>query len=183
MRFAENEGQILYVTCATNNRVRCLDNEAAAKVILSGLDFARSRDHLKVHAWVIMPDHFHVLASLPGGGNMATLVASLKSWTARQLVDMWTQAGLNELLGRFRMPEPKAKRHVYRVWGRGSFPVAVFSHRFVRQKVRYMHRNPEAAGLVPTPDQWPFSDYVWWAYGQEVPLTPDPIEWLLDPVY
>ena len=42
----------------------------------------------------------------------------------------------------------------------------MWSERKRVEKLRYMHRNPVRAGLVPEPEQWRWSSYRSYAYGE-----------------
>jgi putative transposase len=43
----------------------------------------------------------------------------------------------------------------------------VWSERKRVEKLRYMHRNPVKEGLVQAPEQWAWSSYCSYAYGEE----------------
>ncbi len=45
----------------------------------------------------------------------------------------------------------------YQVWQEGSHPEAIYTEKFARQKVDYIHMNPVRAGIVKTPGEWPYS--------------------------
>jgi REP element-mobilizing transposase RayT len=45
----------------------------------------------------------------------------------------------------------------YQVWQEGSHPEAIFTEKFARQKLDYIHMNPVRAGLVEAPEQWLYS--------------------------
>jgi len=46
----------------------------------------------------------------------------------------------------------------------------VFSDKKRVEKLRYMHRNPVKRGLVLEPEQWPWSSYRSYAYGETGPV-------------
>ena len=87
-------------------------------------------------AWVVMPNHVHVLIETFDGYPLASVVQSWKSYTA-------TVA--NNLLQR-----------------RGGFWDREYFDRFVRDDghlaavVEYIERNPVKAGLVARQEDWPF---------------------------
>ena len=55
----------------------------------------------------------------------------------------------------------------YPVWQEGSHPEAIFTEKFSRQKMDYLHLNPVRAGLVETPDEWPYSSAQAYLLGEE----------------
>ena len=55
----------------------------------------------------------------------------------------------------------------YQVWQEGSHPEAIFTEKFARQKMDYIHMNPVRAGLVETADQWLYSSARAYLLGQD----------------
>lgn len=45
----------------------------------------------------------------------------------------------------------------YQVWQHESHPIEVYSKKFVRQKVNYIHKNPVVAGLCRFPEDYIYS--------------------------
>ncbi len=55
----------------------------------------------------------------------------------------------------------------HQVWQEGSYPQAIFTEKFARQKMDYIHMNPVKAGLVDTADQWLYSSARAYLLGEE----------------
>ncbi len=88
-------------------------------------------------AWVIMPNHCHVMYEPKPGWPLPGILHSWKSYTAKRANDMLGRQG--------------------RVWQKE------FHDRFIRdaehffQAIRYIHENPVKAGLVEHAEDWKFS--------------------------
>jgi REP element-mobilizing transposase RayT len=88
-------------------------------------------------AWVVMPNHVHVLIEQLEGFRLGDIVRSWKSFTAKEINRRRNASG--------------------RVWAPDYF------HRFIRDAahfgnaVRYIEENPVNAGLAAQPEDWPFS--------------------------
>jgi putative transposase len=52
------------------------------------------------------------------------------------------------------------------VWQRRYYDFVVRTERKRVEKLRYMHRNPVKRGLVMEADQWAWSSFRWYAYGE-----------------
>ena len=91
----------------------------------------------RLHAWVVMPNHVHVLITPLYGNSLSSIVHSWKSFTAKEA---------NKLLGRA-----------------GPFWQSDYFDRFIRNEehwqrvIAYIHENPVRAGLCATPEEWPYS--------------------------
>ena len=53
-----------------------------------------------------------------------------------------------------------------RIWQPRFYDFVVFSDKKREEKLRYMHRNPVKRGLVLEPEQWAWSSYRYYAYGE-----------------
>ena len=61
------------------------------------------------------------------------------------------------------MGHPRASKHI---WQRRFYDFNVWSQRKEVEKLKHMHRNPVVRGLVDKPDNWPWSSYRSYAYGE-----------------
>ncbi len=99
------------------------------------------RYHL--HAWVVMPNHVHVLFEPVNNWALNKIVASWKKFTARRIREFMTQA--NQEIGGPR------------VWHREFWDRYIRNEAYYRQAVEYIHNNPVAAGLVTCAAHWPWT--------------------------
>jgi hypothetical protein len=56
------------------------------------------------------------------------------------------------------------------VWQRRFYDLVVFTDRKRVEKLRYMHCNPVQRGLVPKPEEWLWSSFRHYAYGEPGPV-------------
>jgi putative transposase len=52
------------------------------------------------------------------------------------------------------------------IWQRRFYDFNVWTEKKRIEKLRYMHRNPVKRGLVAEPDQWRWSSFRFYAYGE-----------------
>jgi type I restriction enzyme R subunit/putative DNA methylase len=114
--------------------------EAAAYVQKSLLHF--DGDRYRVLAWVIMPNHLHVL--IDPAEPISKSIQGWKSFTARWLLAQ------NERLG-LGIPDP------HHVWMREYWDRFIRDDDHLRATIDYIHRNPVKAGLCCEPADWPWS--------------------------
>ena len=94
-------------------------------------------------AWVVMPNHVHVMIEIFVGWSLDKILHSWKSYTA-------TEA--NKILQR------KGK-----FWFREYFDRYIRDERHFVNAVRYIHENSVQAGLVDKAEDWEFSSARLWA--------------------
>lgn len=87
-------------------------------------------------AWVVMPNHVHVLIEMQAGHAVADAVQSWKSFTAK---------AINRVLGRHGV-----------LWQREYFDRYIRDERHLQAVMEYINNNPVKAGLVKTTDDWRF---------------------------
>jgi putative DNA methylase len=88
-------------------------------------------------AWVVMPNHVHVLIEMVEGYPLGGIVHSWKSYTAKEA---------NRILGR-----------TGQFWFREYFDRYIRDAGHFARAIQYVHDNPVAAGLVDAPENWLFS--------------------------
>jgi REP element-mobilizing transposase RayT len=93
-------------------------------------------ERYRLYAWVIMPNHVHVLIRTLDGHDLAGIVQSWKSFTAKQA---------NKILG--------LTGHF---WQKEYFDRYVRDERHFAAAVSYIERNPVKAGLCPNRETWEF---------------------------
>jgi putative transposase len=121
----------------------------------------RQRRQFVVLGYVLMPEHVHLLFTEPERGNPSLVLAALKQTFAHRLLRELrakTGAQTNALWS-----TPVAVGHI---WQRRFYDFVVFTEKKRVEKLRYMHRNPVQRGLVLKPEDWLWSSFRHYAYGE-----------------
>ncbi|WP_058554458.1 transposase [Thiohalocapsa sp. ML1] len=93
-------------------------------------------EHYRLLAWVVMPNHLHVVIETLPAVALADVVRSWKGPTAR---------AANLLIGRSGA-----------FWERDYYDRYIRDDGHLAAVVRYVERNPVKAGLVARAEDWPF---------------------------
>jgi REP element-mobilizing transposase RayT len=131
-RHSEPRG-LYYIT--KNLLDRGIFDEQQRTECCASLQEFRRRDALYLHAFVIMPDHYHSLLSL---GDRYPL-----------------EKALHELSRHMSYPTRQRAKKI--PWQEGFHDHKVRAGDSVVDIVRYIEQNPVEAGLVETADLWPWS--------------------------
>ncbi len=147
-----------------------------AKLFLDTLCFYRREKGLRIFAYVVMPDHYHLLLGFPVGLPVSDFLRDFKSYVGKQVVERLRAGGALELLKRFRSPSsPKRRRDPsYRVLQPDNDDRVVCSGRFYRQKLEYIHNNLWTKGLVERTVDYPWSSCRSYLTGIPDPISIDP---------
>jgi len=125
------------------------------EIITHALEFYINNHKLKLHAYVIMPNHIHLIVS---GEKLSRVIQSFKMWTAKKILEELKVDKNNRLLNQFKHYKKSYKiKSNYQVWQEGSHPQLIGKNEVLVQKIDYIHYNPVRAGLVEFPEDWKYS--------------------------
>ena len=106
-----------------------------------------------------MPDHIHLLINEPEKGNPSRVMQAIKQSFSRRVLKSVRKRRVAAQQELFEI----GSEHV---WQRRFYDFTVWTARKRIEKLRYMHRNPVTRGLVQEPEQWPWSSYRSYAFGE-----------------
>jgi putative transposase len=148
-----------FITCSCYHRQPWLGSALRRDLFLRVFEQVRQRYGCVVVGYVVMPEHIHLLISEPEKGDPSKVMQSLKQGFARRLLRQVRRRGTaaqQELFG----------QRIEHVWQHRFYDFNVWSKRKRIEKLRYMHRNPVQRGLVAEPEQWRWSSFRSYAYGE-----------------
>ena len=136
-------GALHFVTANVNDRRPVFRRAEACRAFLEELQNLKHRRECKVVAFVVMPDHVHLVVN-PRDGRILEWTGALKSLAARRLTGVWPKSFF------FKPGFPP------QVWQEGFKALPLWSEWMIWQKINYIHNNPRKAGLVERA-----KDYCW----------------------
>ena len=134
--------EIYFVTTCTAHRRPLLATQEVFNVLCEEWEKAPSLHGWQIGSFVIMPDHVHFFCApcRPDHRSLSQWVGSFKQWTSKRL------------LAAFNLDAP--------FWQPEFFDHLLRSAESYAEKVDYVRRNPLRAGLVETPEQWPWKGQI-----------------------
>lgn len=109
---------------------------AVADMVQNALLF-HDQAKYRLSAWVVMPNHVHMLCTPNSGYDLAEIMHSIKSFTSSEANKMLHRAG--------------------RFWQKEYFDRYIRNARHFAKTVAYIEHNPVKANLCGKPEDWPFS--------------------------
>jgi putative transposase len=132
------------ITFSCYKRQPLLRTPEAKDTVARFLEQTRRQQGLLIAAYVLMPEHVHLLTNEPAVDTLATFLQIFKQLTAREL----------------KSPDQK------QFWQRRYYDFNVSSQEKFVEKLRYIHRNPVVRGLVSKPEDYRWSSFNHYATGQ-----------------
>jgi putative transposase len=132
-----SSARVFFATTKTSMARRLLQSERNATLLIEVLRSNVAAGKFQLHDFVIMPDHLHLLMTLPG--NMAI------------------EKALQLIKGGFSYRLKKEFGYRGEVWQRGFSEVRVRDEQSFLQHREYIVQNPVKAGLAATAERYPYS--------------------------
>ena len=131
-----------FVTFSCFHRLPLLEAAGAREMMESLLEDIRARHQARIYAYVLMPEHVHLLINEPPRILLAQFLKAVKQITSREL------RGARE-----------------RFWQERYYDSNIHGEEARSQVIRYIHRNPVVRALVANPEDWPWSSFRHYATG------------------
>ncbi len=129
-------GKIYFYTATIHNWLPLLEQDSNKQVIIDSLKFLSGNGLITVYAFVIMPNHIHLLWQQNAANGSETPKGSLLKYSAhiflKQLQD--TNAAAPYLVN--------ATNKKHEIWQRDSLAIEIYSRAVAQQKLQYIHFNP-----------------------------------------
>lgn len=84
-----------FVTSTIAGWLPVFTSPACCEILAGSFAYCREHKGLRLHGWVIMENHFHAIVSAP---DLSVVLADLKKFTARRLVEQLPREGRDWLL-------------------------------------------------------------------------------------
>jgi len=160
------------LTFTCHRRLKLLNHDRTRTWLVEAIDRARRLHNLALWAYVIMPDHAHVLFWPRGTYAIAAILKSIKQPVARRAVEhlrTTSPAHLERL--QVRWPSGRVE---HRFWEQGGgYDRDLYSPAAITSSVNYIHYNPVRGGLVARAEDWRWSSRGWYLGHPDAPIAMD----------
>jgi putative transposase len=171
---SKEENTLHYLTFVAFKRAPIFKSETICQFFIDALKETKDKHPFKLIAYVIMPDHVHFILN-PLGCDIELVGKDLKGKSAKKILDWLKENDHLESLKKLELKKTGKRNHSYSVWQKKVKSVDLWSHKFILQKMSYIHLNPVRAGLCDHPGKWKWSSYL--AYQRnppaDIPIMPD----------
>lgn len=150
-----------------------LAGEHSRRWMIDSLERARDRVGFDLYAFVIMPEHVHVLARpRQDDVTIAAMLRGMKQDVARTAA-AWLRDQGGAWLRRLSVRKSDGSTEI-RFWQRGGgYDRNIFTVEAFRETMDYIHANPVRRGLVADAVDWPWSSARHYAGSADAVLVMD----------
>ena len=157
----DHHAQFITITC--RNWLPVLKNDYHKQIILEALQNRVTKQQVTIYAFVIMPNHMHIIWQLHDGIIREDFQRDFLKFTARAILQFMRMNNdpMSESL------KVKAPDRQYQVWKRNSRSIDIYSEKVLLQKLNYLHNNPVQFKwkLANLPENYPYSSAAFYETG------------------
>src|SRR5713226_7704265 len=169
MNYISPNSPAYYLTSVTKDRLPLFRLDALKAVACAALKEARTSGGFLILAYVIMPDHLHIISDCEKKSSVVLRFAN--GLVSRRIIDFLKNEGHSESLEKLRH-ESYRRGHEYSLWDHHPNVRLLTSESMFMQRVHYTHRNPVRLGLVKHADDYRYSSVRVW---NRSPLEDEPL--------
>lgn len=149
-------GHARELTFSCYQRYKYFQDENACSFFLNELEKARNLFSFKLWAYVIMPNHIHLLIWPQNSTyKMSTMLQSIKGKTSTYYKKYLAQ--INPKLYESYLVKEKGKE-IFKFWqAGGGFDRNLWNGKAIHNSIKYIENNPVRSNLVSQPEDWKWS--------------------------
>ena len=140
-----------YCTFTCYNWIPLIDKTNSYDIIYNWFSIL-AKDKIEVVAFVIMPNHIHCILYFPEPGfDLNKIIGNGKRFMAYEIIARLKNTQQNQMLFTLSnavTANEKKKGQLHRVFKNSFDAKAIFSEKFLLQKINYIHHNPVSGKWV-----------------------------------
>jgi REP element-mobilizing transposase RayT len=144
-----------FVTCTILHWLPIFTRQESVDIILNSLKFLQKQDSLRLHAYVILENHLHIVLR---SDDLRKSIELFKKFTAREILKLLRRENATTILDQLAFyKKAHRKEKSFQVWEEGYQPKLIQSETMLKMKIDYIHYNPVKRGYVDKAIHWHYS--------------------------
>ncbi len=163
------EGDAHCLTFSCFRRLPLFSRERSCLWMCEALKSGQDRGLYDLWAYVIMPEHVHIVLFPHSEVKISRILTTLKQSVSKRAL-IWLNANATDFLSQLADIQPNGKKS-YRFWQRGGgYDRNLRTVADIYEKIQYVHNNPVRKGLTSRPEDWQWSSSRAWESGIDSPV-------------
>lgn len=144
-----------FITCTILHWISIFTRTQTTDIIFASLKYLQKSDNLKVHAYVILENHLHLVVK---SDDIAKSMAKFKSFTAREIINYLKKENAKSILEQLAFYKKAHKTDSnFQLWQEGIQAKQIMSEKMMQERINYVHNNPVKRGYVDDGVHWRYS--------------------------
>ncbi len=155
--------RLYFTTCTINRWKHVMKTDERKIIITDSLQFLFKEGSIQVFAFVIMPNHIHLVWQIKEDIRLSLVQQRLLKFTAYKIKDAMRKDG--ESIAAFHSGR---RDRNFQVWQDRSLSKRMITHRIACQKINYIHGNPlqKQWNLIEKAEDYRFSSASFYETGE-----------------
>ncbi|MDR1866264.1 MAG: transposase [Bacteroidales bacterium] len=154
------QDELYYVTFQIVEWVDIFTRLIYRDIVTDSFRYCQQNKGLEIYAFVIMSNHIHLLIRSQQV-KLSDTIREFKSFTAKKILEVINteiESRRKWMLNIFEFAAKKNKRNEkYQIWTQENHAELIYSNKFAKQKINYIHENPVRAGIVSQVEDYLYS--------------------------
>jgi putative transposase len=167
--------QVFFITCSARQRAQVFRRAVIKRILVDALNTARILGQIELFAFVIMPNHVHMIVHCTGKFTVADVVREFKRETANLILRQYEAEGNQKVLDFVASTVRPGEGKTHAVWESDNRAENIPTQELLRLKLDYIHLKPVQPNwhLASSPEQYPWSSARFYLAGGGalIPLT------------
>jgi REP element-mobilizing transposase RayT len=150
-----------FITITTVGWVDVFTRLNQKQVIIQALQYCQNKKGLEIYGYCIMHSHIHLLCKATNGFILSDVMRDFKKFTSKKIIQTIQdepESRREWMLDYFKKAcEHLKQNQQYKVWQNGYHAEHIYSNKFIKQKMDYIHNNPVNEKIVILPEDYYFS--------------------------
>jgi REP element-mobilizing transposase RayT len=148
------------LTSVAKNRLPIFRTEEIKNISAKALDEARQSGKFALYAYVIMPDHLHVITD--SSRSSSDTLRFINGITGHRVIAYLKERGYESSLQKLRQ-ETKRRQYHHSLWDHHPNVRLLLTENMLLERVHYVHENPVRARLVECAADYRYSSVRYWS--------------------
>jgi putative transposase len=146
---------LAFFTATILNWNHLLKSDKYKDIIIESLKFLVNNKKVVLSAFVIMPNHIHLVWRINKDLNYENIQRDFLKFTAQEILRDLKKYNSSKL----KIFYVDAKDRKYQIWERNALSIKIFSDKVAYEKINYIHNNPiqEGWSLCELPEMYKYS--------------------------
>ena len=141
-----------FITFSVVGWIDVFSRECYKEILINSLKYCQEHKGLKLHAWVIMTNHVHLIVSTDTN-KIEWLVRDIKKYSSKQIVAAIQENSMESrkewMLNLFSYAGKSNSNNTdFQFWKQDYHPIELNTVVKSKDRLDYLHQNPVRSGLV-----------------------------------
>lgn len=157
-----NPDGIIFVSTAVVFWMDVFVRRVYKEIFTESLVYCIDKKGLVVHAWVIMPSHFHLIISRNSEEKLEAIIRDFKKFTSTKITET-VKNNIQEsrrewMMNAFRKAgSANGNNMINQLWQQDNHPIELSTNKMMDDRLNYIPNNPVEAGFTDKPEEYLYS--------------------------